>query len=262
MKPPPAPCKKGGVATKDTMPQTQQKKYYRGPKKRSNQSQSSKKRNRRSNQSQNASKAPKKTGIIFKETTATLLKKAELEQASKSKSKSKPTNRSRNNKNKASRNKGRLSDHFAKTDFYCDHCIKSKIEKRPFRISLGLIGALEKLRTKIEKRIEIIKGYECIESTELRKSFKKNYHTMGLAAIIECKDIDLETLLHEAAQIEELKYIIANYDDNTLYIDSRKEDIQEIWQIRKKEKKAVVLETKSEISAKITAPSDSSEKNG
>ena len=50
---------------------------------------------------------------------------------------------------------------------------KKKLEKKPFRISLGLIGALEKLRGDVKQRIEIIKGYECVESHELSKSFKK-----------------------------------------------------------------------------------------
>ena len=83
----------------------------------------------------------------------------------------------------------KLSDHFSKRDFKCKHCDEIKDCKKTFKLSLGLIGALELLRTLTKNRINILKGYECLESNEKRKIFKKNYHTMGLAGLIDLASI-------------------------------------------------------------------------
>ena len=105
-------------------------------------------------------------------------------------------------------------------------------------MSLGLIGALEKLRSSLGKRIEIIKGYECIESHENSKSYKKNYHTMGLASIIQCKGVTLPEILSKIIEIEEVKNVELNYDNDTVYLDTRKEKDKprEIWEIKDKKK--------------------------
>ncbi len=224
------------------MTRPQQKRNHRNNKNRtdrpqqSDRTQNSRRRRRPNTQEK---RTPTKKGIQFKSTTATMLRQAENDQKSKTKTKNS------NNRHQKKGRKGRekISDHFAKVDFLCEHCVESKSERKPFRISLGLIGAMEQLRSHTQQRIEIIKGFECMESNEIRKSFKKNYHTMGLAAVLQCPGLDLNAFLTEALKIDEIKYIIANYDDNTLYIDTRKEDEREVWEIRKKEKKQVKIET-------------------
>lgn len=206
----------------------------------SNRNQNSRRRNRRGNRSNNPNNQDgQQTGtkIKFKETTASMLRKAELKQKNKNSNKQ---NKRQPKKGKKGREK--ISDHFAKADFLCPHCVELKLERKPFRISLGLIGALEQLRTALGERIEIIKGFECVESNEIRKSFKKNYHTMGLAAELQCPSVELDQFLNEALKIAEIKYIVANYDDNSLYIDTRKEETREVFEIRKKEKKELKVD--------------------
>ena len=74
---------------------------------------------------------------------------------------------------------------------------------------------------------------------------------MGLAAIIQSK-APLDLLLEKALEIAEIKIIEINYDDNTLYIDTRKDPVKEVWEIKKKNRTNV-----SEKYLKETASTDS-----
>ena len=119
----------------------------------------------------------------------------------------------------------KISDHFSERDFQCK-CGKCSNE---LKISLGLIGGLEMLRSKLRKRIEIIKGYQCTESREAAGSFRKNFHGMGIAVDIRVDDCDLKTVFKAAEEIPEFKGIGINFTDNVVHVDTRKEDVRQEW---------------------------------
>ena len=91
------------------------KRFYKRPKKKQADSQTTSKKNSRSRH-----KSKKRPSILkLKKTTASMLKHAEfLETEQQKNSKSKPKSNSRA--------KDRLSEHFSKKDFLCKHCIEKK----------------------------------------------------------------------------------------------------------------------------------------
>ena len=59
---------------------------------------------------------------------------------------------------------------FLKKTFYC------KVNpSTSFKLSLGLVGGLELLRTNLKQRIEIVKGYESPESAEAKVEGKSKF---------------------------------------------------------------------------------------
>jgi uncharacterized protein YcbK (DUF882 family) len=104
-----------------------------------------------------------------------------------------------------------------------------------FRISAGLIGALEMLRTAVNTRINIIKGFECTESAEKKGKVRRNYHVQGLAANITADDLSLETLFQAAESIPEIMGIGLNLDENYVHIRTNKSDTRDMWVIINKE---------------------------
>ena len=121
------------------------------------------------------------------------------------------------NKKRKPKFTNRISDHFSKQDFVCK-------ESGKFKISLGLVGALEELRSQLQKRITIIKGFECPDIAEKKGVLKKNLHTQGLAADITVSDISLNDLFKTAETIPSITGIGINKTDNYIHIDTRKED--------------------------------------
>tara|TARA_A100001011_G_C14179587_1_gene786218 strand:- start:71 stop:619 length:549 start_codon:yes stop_codon:yes gene_type:complete len=123
---------------------------------------------------------------------------------------------------KSKKKSKRISDHFNKKDFLCE-------ESKSLRISLGLIGALELLRTQSKNRITIHKGYESPEVHEKKGGFKKSYHTMGLAANITIDNMSLEETFKLAEGIDEIKGLGINYALGHVHVDTRKEDERLLW---------------------------------
>ena len=109
----------------------------------------------------------------------------------------------------------KISEHFSKLDFTCK-------ESGKFKISLGLVGALEELRTLVKKRITIVKGYECNEVAEKKGSLKRNLHTQGLAADITIEGMSLTESFQAAETIESITGIGINKKENYLHIETRK----------------------------------------
>jgi zinc D-Ala-D-Ala carboxypeptidase len=116
----------------------------------------------------------------------------------------------------------KLSEHFSKRDFVCR-------ESGEFKISLGLIGALELLRTKCGKRINIVKGFQNVESAEKSGKVSRNYHTKGIAADIQIDNIDIKEAFKIAEEVEEFKGIGLNFEDNYLHVDVRKNPERKCW---------------------------------
>jgi len=121
------------------------------------------------------------------------------------------------------RKRHKISDHFSRKDFYCE------VNNDGFRISAGLIGALEELRSIINKRINIVKGFESIESAEKTGKVKRNFHTIGVAADIQVDDISVEDVFKAAEQVETFKGIGINFDTNVIHVDTRKADQRLLW---------------------------------
>lgn len=121
----------------------------------------------------------------------------------------------------------RISEHFSKRDFVCQcgACNQS------IKISLGLVGGLELLRSKAGKRITILKGYQCQESAEAEGSFKRNFYTTGVAAKISVDETDAKDVFLLAESVPEFMGIGLNLDDNSVIVDTRKSDERALWVI-------------------------------
>lgn len=111
----------------------------------------------------------------------------------------------------------RISDHFTKAQLTCKTSGK-------FKISLGLVGALEALYSEIKQPIDIVKGFECPDIAEKRGALKRNYHTQGLAADIRVETLSLTDLFLAAECIDCITGIGLNKADNYIHIDTRKAD--------------------------------------
>ena len=116
----------------------------------------------------------------------------------------------------------KISDHFSKKDFICK-------ESGSFRISLGLVGALELLRKKVNQRITIVKGFESIESAEKKGKAKRNLHTTGIAADIRIQNFSAIETFKAAEEIEDFKGIGLNIKEDYVHVDSRKADSRSLW---------------------------------
>ena len=139
----------------------------------------------------------------------------------------KSSNRRRNDRHNNQKKKeikwtDKLSEHYSKKDFNCK-------ESGNFKISLGLVGALELLRAKAKQHVIIIKGFESLEVAEKRGDFKRNFHTQGLAADIKVDGMDEKELFKLAEDIEEFKGIGLNVNEHYVHVDTRKADERLLW---------------------------------
>ena len=116
----------------------------------------------------------------------------------------------------------KLSEHFSIKDFSCS-------ESGKCRISLGLVGAIELLRSKSNNRVHILKGFEATEVAEKKGRVKKNYHTKGLAADIKIENLTAKEIFKLAEDIEEIKGLGLNIDEDYVHIDTRKEVDRLCW---------------------------------
>ena len=132
------------------------------------------------------------------------------------------------NKKRSKWNRYRISEHFMKRDFDsrkkdCGEC------KNSLRISLGLVGVIESLRSKLNKRIEIVTGFYCQHCRSKQYGVKRDFHHMGLAADIKVEDMDPVELFKVAELYPEIKGIGLNLDEHYVHIDTRKSDDRELW---------------------------------
>lgn len=137
-------------------------------------------------------------------------------------------NRRKGNQRNSKWNRHRVSDHFMKRDFDsrkkdCDECSTS------LRISLGLVGVIEAMRAKINKRIEIVTGFYCSDCRDKQYGIKRDFHHQGVAADIKVKDMSVVDLFLIAETFPEIKGLGINFDDEHVHIDTRKEDERQTW---------------------------------
>ena len=111
--------------------------------------------------------------------------------------------------------RSKLSSHFSKRDFVCS-------ESGQFKISLGLVGALEHLRSKVNQHITIIKGYESSKVAEKKGATKRNFHAQGLAADIRIESLCAKDAFLLAETIPEFIGIGLNIKEDYIHVDTRK----------------------------------------
>ena len=135
----------------------------------------------------------------------------------------------RQNRNKPPRISDKISEHFSKKDFVCRECEDKEKCSKSFKISLGLVGGLELLRAKLNKRINIVKGYSCPNAAEKASKIRRNYYAIGVAASIQVEDVDIQDVFLAAEEIPEFKGIGLNITNNTVHVDTRKTDERALW---------------------------------
>ena len=134
-------------------------------------------------------------------------------------------NRNRNWNQKKPRFSNRLSEHFSKKDFmYTDEDGSEKC-----RISLGLVGGLELLRSLAGNRVNVVRGYITPEAAEKQGNFKRNYHPLGLAADVTIDNLTPRDVFLLAEQVPEFKGIGLNVTDQYVHVDTRKQAHRDIW---------------------------------
>ena len=131
------------------------------------------------------------------------------------------------NRRNNNHNKSKLSEHFFKKDFTCK-CGKCD---NAFRLSLGLVGGLELLYSKVHKRINIDKGYICPECAG-KTRVRKNYHALGIAADIHIPGKSLEEVFQLAETIPEFNGIGLNLTDRHIHVDTRKDRKKTLWVVK------------------------------
>ncbi len=119
----------------------------------------------------------------------------------------------------------KISDHFSKKDFL----FTTEGGDQKLKISMGLVGGLELLRSIAKKRIMITKGYITPEAAEKEGNWKRNYHPLGLAADIRIDGISNEDAFLMAESVPEFKGIGLSLDGNHVHVDTRKTAERSLW---------------------------------
>ncbi len=125
----------------------------------------------------------------------------------------------------AKASKYKISEHFSRRDFVC-RCGKCD---ESIRLSLGLVGGLELLRSKARNRVNIVKGYECPESSENSSKFKRNFHTIGVAADVTVDKKDLREVFLLAEEVPEFNGVGLDLTSAHVHVDTRKDKKRSLW---------------------------------
>ena len=138
----------------------------------------------------------------------------------------------RNRSKRSSKNlTTRLSENFSKEDFW----VVDDDGKQRLKISLGLVGALESLQSKLDKKITIVQGYITPEQAEKAGNWKRNFHPLGLAADIKVSGLSLEELFLVSETIETFKGIGLDIVNDHVHVDVRNVDERVLWVVKKGE---------------------------
>ena len=117
---------------------------------------------------------------------------------------------------------GNLSEHFSHQDFTCK-CSRCR-GKGEYKVHLGLVGALEELKSKAKGHIKILQAYRCDEQNEKLKGNKKSFHIKGKAAHINISGMKLQELYKYVKEIDRIKGIGLNSQENYIHNDTRDEN--------------------------------------
>lgn len=134
----------------------------------------------------------------------------------------------------------KLSYSFKEEDFKC----KCNQCKKEFKISLGIVGALEFIKGHFRERIEVVNGYKCSEAIGNRDSYKKSYHSLGKAVDFRVKNIPIEEVFVFCETMPELRGIGFYPKENFVHIDLREHERTE-WVFENKEYKTLSTSLRS-----------------
>lgn len=119
----------------------------------------------------------------------------------------------------------KISDHFSMKDFSC----KCEDCKGAIRVSMGLVGILELIRSKCRNRVNIHKGFICIDAVEKLSEPRSSCHAKGLAADITVDNKSPEEVFLVAESIPEIKGLGLDIQGEQVHVDTRKEKERFIW---------------------------------
>lgn len=125
----------------------------------------------------------------------------------------------------------KISDNFRRNDFACK-CGKCNDE---FKISLGIVGALEHLRAKFNKKVLINRAYVCEEASNTLYGSNKDYHHLGKAVDISVEEVNAEEIFKACEEMPEIKGIGLLHQEQSVHIDIRDKD-RDVWVIERNEK--------------------------
>jgi len=122
---------------------------------------------------------------------------------------------------------GNLSEHFNYQEFLCKcpECSKNG----EYKIHLGLVGALELLEIKLNKKVRIKSSYRCEEVNEKLGGNHKSFHLRGKAAHIYVDGMTPQDVFRAARDIPEVKGLGLNVDEGSVHIDLRNVENREEW---------------------------------
>lgn len=119
---------------------------------------------------------------------------------------------------------GDLSEHFNHKDFIC----RCKVCRgQEFKIHLGLVGVLERLGGHFRKSVKIVEGFRCEAENDRLAKNKKSFHMIGKAVHVMLRGISPKQIIEYLRTDDEARGIGFNADDNTVHIDSRREERKE-----------------------------------
>lgn len=121
---------------------------------------------------------------------------------------------------------GDISEHFGRRDF------SSRNNSGYFKISLTLIGYLEFIRSHFKSHVEVLKGFVTADEAEKEKSFfKKNWHTLGKAAVIRLRGVDAKEVFLFVERIKEITGLGYDPQNQCVHLDLRdREPFKYIWE--------------------------------
>ena len=102
-------------------------------------------------------------------------------------------------------------------------------------MSLTIIGILEHIRCKFNKRITIIRGYVCEEEARALFGNSKDYHHLGKSVLFSIEEIPFAEVYQELESMPEITGLGYIPLENAFQVDIRDKD-RELWVEEHKEK--------------------------
>jgi uncharacterized protein YcbK (DUF882 family) len=117
---------------------------------------------------------------------------------------------------------GDLSKNFSSTEFKCPHCKTVHVEP-------SLVQALQLLRDRHGRAIQILSGYRCVTHNTKIGGEKRSLHIAGRAADIQIEGFDTKQTLEACLAIPELTGIGYYPDEHFVHVDTRPTKTRATW---------------------------------
>jgi uncharacterized protein YcbK (DUF882 family) len=119
---------------------------------------------------------------------------------------------------------GNLSEHFDHKDFVCRCAV---CQGKEYKIHLGLVGVLELLGSHFKKPIKVLEGFRCEAENNRQEKNKKSFHLLGKAVHIAVREVAPKEVIDFLKGVDEVRGIGFNADDNSIHVDTRREERRE-----------------------------------